>query len=316
MLEPPPTATSNLLRLAAILTDKKPARELIHAHALRLEYCASEQNLLINAGRPVRAWRCNSKLCDYCVARQSYKNRARLRNALNQQRIPTGSNLNFITLTIKNPTLGPTATRALLEATWRKFTKTRTFADLFRGGSKSEEFTVTSNGFHFHLHLLAVTKYIHFNELRRRWTECYIAAYRDIYNDDPAINTADGRLLIKVLRVTERENAIAEVTKYVTKTFTLGRLDHKALAQIALIQRWHRSFELFGSFRVDKEEKTILDNKDLSAGFPRHIIPWQQLVLKIGLPRYAELLASEVERRIDYYRRHVIGQSPPALIHA
>jgi hypothetical protein len=315
MLEPTQTATSNLLHLAAILTEQKPARELIRAHALRLEYCASDQNLLINAGRPVRPWRCNSKLCDYCVSRQSYKNRARLRNALNQQRIPTGSNLNFITLTIKNPSLGPTATRALLEATWRKFTKTQTFADLFRGGSKSEEFTVTSNGFHFHLHLLAVTKYIHFNELRRRWTDCYIAAYRDIYNDDPAINTADGRLLIKVLRVTDKENAIAEVTKYVTKTFTLGRLDHKALAQIALIQRWHRSFELFGSFRVDKEQKTILDNKDLFAGSQRHIIPWQQLVIKIGLPRYAELLQSEVERRIDYYRRHVIGESPPALMH-
>lgn len=303
---------ATLIKLASLQASNPVAVDVLRAHANRIIQCSRPDNTFRVRGRIKRAWRCNSKLCDFCCARASWKNRAKLRDAVNRQKLATGENLHFITLTIKNPNLSLVATRELIEQTWRRFTKTSLFADLFRGGAKSEEFTLTDNGFHFHLHLLSVTKYIHFNELRRVWTDCYQKSYFATFNEKSNIGTSDGMLLVKILRVTDRDNAIREVCKYITKTYKLGKLDNKALGELALLQRWNRAFELFGTFR-QPNENAILDKSNLNAGSERKVIAWSKLVQKIGLQLYTEMLVREVDRRIEWFARTVYAPPNPKV---
>lgn len=295
-----------LLRVAALGLPTNQADQLI-ALAKRIEHCSADDNQTYVRGTPhsaysVRMWRCRSKLCDHCLQYRSAKQRSALRQILRNLKIPTGSNLNFVTFTIKNPGLPITETRAILNKTWRLFTKRSLFVDSFRGGSKTEEFTITPNGFHFHLHLLTVTKYLHFNEVRRVWTECFHEATQHTQ----LINTADSMLMVKILRVTNRDQAIFEVSKYVTKTWSFGRLSHEAVRDLGLMQRWNRQFEIFGNWKQQREIKTILDKENLSAESVRRMTTWRDHLKKIGLMLYLNYLENEVRDRQAFFRNHVL----------
>jgi hypothetical protein len=196
----------------------------------------------------------------------------------------------FITLTIPNPGLSLVQTRAVIDRIWTLFRKREYFKQKVRGGSKSEEFTLTENGYHYHYHLLCVTRFLNFSEFRREWTECIQAAFKEFYlslflqayiTDNFAylkvafanpilpykIKTEDGLAMVKIKRLSASVNglkgAIQEVCKYVTKSDSWEKLPPEDLIEVASIKRFWRMFEIFGSFRAQRNANVVLESPNV-----------------------------------------------------
>lgn len=158
------------------------------------------------------------------------------------------------------------ATRDIADRAWTLLRKRSLFASLFRGGAKSEEFTVTSIGFHYHYHLLTIGKWFLYQELRRTWTDCVRQAFADA-GQPFEVNTADGLLIVKVQRVDNIEKAVQEVCKYITKSDSWTKMRPSDIGDIGLVPRWFRMFELFGSFS-DREAKALVASEGAAAAPP------------------------------------------------
>lgn len=235
-------------------------------------------------------WGCGSRLCPSCVAKLSRRSRKQLRLALEDQRLFVGENYQFITLTMPNPNGSLLRTRKILDRAWVLLRKRDFFKEKIRGGSKSEEFTVTENGYHYHFHLLCVARFLSYDRLRQEWTECLKKSFQE-EGLSCDIQTSDGLAMVRVERVSGKrntENAVLEVCKYITKNDSWEKISQQDLIEIASIKRFPRMFELFGCFRADRKEsknnsekqtsdsnlrtensenlnkKTILDNKDIN----------------------------------------------------
>jgi hypothetical protein len=208
-------------------------------------------------------WSCGSKLCPSCVAKASNRSRNELKLALKNQKLLTGEMYQFITLTIPNPNLSLIQTRTLIDRIWTLFRKRDYFKNKIRGGSKSEEFTLTENGYHYHYHLLCVTRFLNFTEFRREWSECIEIAFRE-FNVPCEFKTDDGLAMVKIKRLSSSVNglkgAIQEVCKYVTKSDSWEKLPQKDLIEIASIKRFWRMFEIFGSFRAQRNANVVLES--------------------------------------------------------
>jgi hypothetical protein len=126
-------------------------------------------------------WGCGSKLCPSCVAKSSNRSRKELNLALKNQKLRTGENYQFITLTMPNPGLPLIQTREIIDRAWTLFRKRKYFIEKVRGESKNEEFTITENGYHYHIHLLCVTRFLSFKKFRQEWTECLQTAFKEFY---------------------------------------------------------------------------------------------------------------------------------------
>lgn len=236
-------------------------------------------------------WNCGSRFCPSCVAKLSRRSRTELRSALENQKLFCGENYQFITLTMPNPGQPLLRSRSIIDRAWQLFRKRDYFKEKIRGGSKSEEFTVTENGYHYHIHLLCVTRFLAFERLRREWTECLEIAFKEAeLNFDVA--TSDGLAMVNVQRVSGKknlQNAVLEVCKYITKSESWEKIPPADLIEIASIKRFPRMFELFGCFRDHRkpenapsssasdhenitnktenvEDDTILDTKEISDG--------------------------------------------------
>jgi hypothetical protein len=191
-----------------------------------------------------------------------------------------------------NPDLPLLRTRAIMDRAWALFRKRDFFKEKIRGGSKSEEFTVTENGYHYHFHLLCVSRFLSYDRLRQEWTYCLKKAF-DKYDLSCELQTSDGLAMVRVARVSGKrniENAVLEVCKYITKNDSWEKIPQSDLIEIAAIKRFPRMFELFGCFRESRkegknqsekpasdndlqienneflEENTILDTKQISDG--------------------------------------------------
>jgi len=306
-----------LKRTARVETDET-ARSEITALRLRIAHCNDLGNhyLKFDEDRTStgRFWRCGSKLCADCLAAQSRRNRKKLRSALQQQQLIVGEQLSFVTLTMTNPKLPLVEARRLIDRAWSLLRKRKLFADLISGGAKSEEFTLTPNGYNYHLHLIIRHRFLLYQELRRVWTECVEQAFREA-GRELIVNTKDKLLLVNVQRVNSREKSIAELCKYVTKSSSWTKIPTNDLRSIALMRRWMRMFELFGSFR----DKTILDTARLSDGeadaLPRRK-GWRDRLQDIGLTLYSLQLAEEVRSARDFQRRALEKQSPGCKIYS
>ena len=194
---------------------------------------------------------CGSKLCPSCVARAANRSRNELKLALKNQKLFVGESYKFITLTIPNPNLPLLKTRAILDRTWELFRKREFYIKHIRGGSKSEEFTVTENGYHYHYHLFCVARFLSFEKLRTEWTSCAEIAHREA-NAHFEVNNKDGLLSVVVKSVNSSNNglkgAIQEVAKYITKSDSWEKIPQKDLLEIASIKRFSanvRAFRLF-----------------------------------------------------------------------
>jgi hypothetical protein len=211
-------------------------------------------------------WSCGSKLCPSCVAKASNRSRKELQLALKNRKLMTGEMYQFITLTIPNPNLSLIQTRIIIDRIWTLFRKRDYFKQKIRGGSKSEEFTLTANGYHYHYHLLCVTRFLNFNEFRRVWTECIKTAFRE-FNLPCEFKTNDKLAMVKIKRLSSSVNglrgAIQEVCKYVTKSDNWEKLPQKDLIEIASIKRFWRMFEIFGSFKTQRNTNLVLDSPNV-----------------------------------------------------
>ena len=258
--------------------------EVLRGHLIRIRACALRSNHWVAddlhnektgelyAGNGTN-WSCNSKLCPSCISKASNRSRKELSLALENQKLLTGESYKFITLTITNPNLSLLETRAIVDRAYTLFRKRKFFIEKIRGGSKSEEFTVTESGYHYHLHLLCVTRFLSFEKLRTEWTECVRIAFAE--NNIPfEVKNKDNLLSVVVKRVsssrtskTGLKGAIQEVCKYVTKSDSWEKLPEKDLVEIASIKRFPRMFELFGFFREQR-------NANIIVSFPHPIVTY------------------------------------------
>lgn len=259
-------------------------------------------------------WRCWSKLCPSCLAEMAKRTRRKLRFALDQQKLASNERFTFATFTIPNPDQSLVVTRSIVARAWKLFQRRKLFVSLIRGGVKSEEFTLTRNGFHYHLHTIFLSKYLHYQEVRRVWTECVAIAFRE-HGLDFICRNKDGLLSVVIKPVHDREKAIQEVGKYITKSDSWSKISPRGLKEIAMIQRWSRMFELHGSFRVYAVNKTILDTKHLSDGLlrPSHR-KWRRTIASYGTWQYAAKLQHDVESCALVVRDRLRRKWPEAKI--
>jgi Replication protein len=329
--------TSNQLRDASRHIDPINRNEIL-ALSARIDYCNLHQNtwtatdlhnqetgeLFEGFGR---YWHCSSKLCSYCLRLNSRRNRITLKTAIAAQKLHVAEHYRFITLTLPNLGLDIPITREIVNRAWSLLRKRSLFVRSVVGGAKAEEFTVTSTGYHYHIHLLARTKSIRSNDLRRDWTECVAVAFRE-HNIEFVAPTSDGLLIVNIKIVHNLKQVSNEVCKYVTKASTWWKIPTDALIEIALIPRWSRMFEIFGSFRdIDtvKLDKTLNDGFDERPEknlFEDNDEPlqrrnyWRTLIRQMSLKKYLARLHFEVNDTIRRRTPIVQLKFPFATINA
>lgn len=221
-----------------------------------------------------RFWRCRSKLCSYCLSDESRRRRRSLREALDAYAgTERWSEWRFLTLTIENPSASISTTRSIVQSAWSKLRKRACFAAV-RAGCKSEEFTLTKLGFHYHIHaLLHFAKLPSYQLVRRDWTECVETSggqSQRLFGFD----TIDGYLIAQFKRIRDARNITNELCKYVTKSTDYTSMTNAAIAELAEQTRWHRMFEFLGELRQQRPPKitpadsshSIVHTKRLSDG--------------------------------------------------
>lgn len=302
----------------AIFHDKPVDHERLTAYAQRLRLCANRGNIWLGQDLHTsngelydasgRFWTCGHKLCPYCTAQTARRRRQKVREAVNRQRLFVGEHLKFITLTITNPEQSLLKTRDLVYQAWTRFRKLKWFKAHILGAAKDEEFTLTAKGFHYHIHLLARTKYIFYSTLRHHWTECVRSVFEENGLEfSPA--TADKMLIVKCDAVTSRERSIAELCKYITKTDSWTKLESRHLIDVARTRRFPRMQELIGTFRppteqntdpepTDANTKTIVHTTRISDGAT--VSDWRDEVDSLGVVQYLAQLEETVNERATF----------------
>lgn len=301
----------------------------INALIERLEECNHPSNIWFYPGeilddsgtRPYtpfgKLWRCGSKLCPSCIKHQAQRHRKLIFQRLRERKPRPRERYYFITLTIEKPKLGIKETRAIINRAWSLLRKRSLWCASVYGSVKSEEFTLNRNGYHYHIHLLVIGDYLHFNSLRYLWTECVAKAWQDKTGQEmPSPDTKDGQLIMKAIKLDNPEQAVIEVCKYITKSDNWIDLPPSELRDLALIRRWHRMFEVTGDMRPPRKDNTedmiqkedqvhtldeinrpIVHNGSLSdevedpSGYY-----WRDRINEIGLPDYIEELREQVEK--------------------
>jgi len=246
----------------------------------RISRCADSHNIwFVNAPESGwlhgRYWKCRSKLCSYCLANESRRRRKSLREALNAY---TGtlskSQWRFVTLTIENPETTISATRDIVNHSWSKLRKKACFASV-KAYAKSEEFTLTAKGYHYHIHALAhFANPPNYQFWRKSWTECVDSSggqSQKLFGFD----TIDGYLIVNFRQIRDVSNITNELCKYITKSTDFQKLSKPTLLELAAVERWHRMFELSAELRrcLDRPKRatntksSIVHTKRLSDGF-------------------------------------------------
>lgn len=246
-------------------------------------------------------WNCNSRLCPECTKKLSIRNRKIAAKALQNQKLYTFENYHFITLTMPHNNLPLKQCRDIINYAWSLLRK-REFFRCFSGGIKSEEFTFTSNGYHYHLHLLTKGKYFKYDELRAIWTDCLMKAFAKFGNPFKC-KTSDGKAIIKCIKIPPTKKALDsmtfELTKYITKADSWNKIPSEDLLEIALTARFPRMFELFGCFRTERNLH-IVHKQEISDGEnsepSQKNQSWREKVYADGLDSYASQLNAEFIR--------------------
>lgn len=291
---------------------------IIYALATRIALCNSVDNLFtvpdainFTTGEEFEAtghlWSCGSKLCPNCLADHARRNRKKLRDAIDYQTPRKFERYYFLTFTIVNPKSSLLVSREIVNRAWSLFRKRSLCVDLISGGSKSEEFTLTANGFHYHLHCLVLSRYLHYQEVRRVWTECVEKAFGE-YEIPFEVDTKDGYLICKFHKIESIDRTIQEVCKYITKSDSWYKMRESDLRDVALIKRWSRMFEVFGSFaprsrRDSESSKTpmsfepIVHTSNISDGSSVQVGEyWRDRLERISLEEYLSELHQQVNR--------------------
>lgn len=147
--------------------------------------------------------------------------------------------------------------------------KRQLWRETMAGGVKGVEDALTADGPHVHAHLLMLSRYFQKADLAEAWRECLSQATMEAYGfglaEDclPFIDVRQVRTR-KVKKPGEEitwEDALSEVTKYVTKPSDFiqpdasGRkIPREVLIELCEVRRWPRMFELLGRCRNEKVE--------------------------------------------------------------
>ena len=265
----------------AIFHELPPDHAELTTYAHRLRLCNQDNNLWTATDLHTRDgelydgtgrfWHCGSKLCPYCLSRISRRNRSKLRRAIHAQKLLSGENYEFITLTQVNLGQPLNIARSIFNRAWTLFRKNRWFTRTIVGASKSEEFTFTKTGYNYHCHILARAKYIDYNDLRFHWTAALKKSY-DLHKLILTPATKDGMVLVQCDRLGQASKtvwrtkpnasgerqpqtqtvqaAILECCKYITKSDSWSKIPKHDLLEICRIRRFPRMFELIGSFKI------------------------------------------------------------------
>lgn len=244
----------------------------------RIEECNSDRNLFIGSDMYTddgecftgkgTLWSCNSRLCPNCVGKLARANRKTIRAVMQSQKLLTDENWYSVTFTMPNLDLKGlelTDVADLFQIAWQRFThreagnKSKSwFQQHIRGGFKNCEFTFTENDvFNYHCHSLLIAKSKikdnKFVEIRTAWTKALQFAFKkkDIRLQ---IRTCDELANVNVKKVTNREKTIKELCKYVTKSDSWSKLPLEQLEKVAVIPRFGRMFESFGTCRASAKE--------------------------------------------------------------
>lgn len=318
--------TARQLHLAAQQLEPAQHRE-VTALAARLLHCNNPKNTWIgrNLVNPEtgetfdgfgRYWHCGSKLCSYCLRANARRNRNTIRRAFAEQRLLVGQHYRLITFTVPNLSLDLPTSRAIVDRAWTLLRKRSFFIRSVVGGGKAEEFTYTRRGYHYHIHVLAITRTMTAKKLRSEWTQCYFNAL-PAHIPPPTINTPDGLLNVNIKIVHDLRKVANELCKYVTKANSWLKIPLHELAQIALIRNFNRMFEVFGSFRNLPKFERPKPLRDLNDGFDQnpdqqpsmlpddHGVYWRDLVHRMPLDAYLRRLEGEVASTIELRTRAV-----------
>lgn len=313
----------------AIRTIRPRDMDELIVHAERIRLCNSRENFW--KGKDLHDqdgvlydgigsfWSCHSKLCPGCLKRESLRRRKQLRQAIEKQVLHPHEHYYFVTFTIPNPGLPLLQTRDLIAKAWVLLRKRKFFKDTVIGAAKSEEFTLTKAGYHYHIHAIFRSKYLHYKTLRQEWTECLRETHaREEMTID--FKTIDGLSYIDAKRVHDLKNVQKEICKYITKTSLWKDLDQDSLLDLARIKRYPRMFELLGSFRANiptvacsgeehsKDIKTILDKNSLSDGDSCET--WRSRVKDYGVAEYLQILHDQFIETVQI-RKHQLRNKYP-----
>jgi|GEM_PF-5205714 len=312
----------------AIITELPHDAELLTIYAHRLRLCNNPGNIwtatdLHNDTGELfegngRFWHCGSKLCPYCLSKTSKANRKQLRAAIEEQQLLVGEHYHFITLTMPNLGIPLLEARRIMNLAWSLFRKRQWFKQTIIGGCKSEEFTFTKRGYHYHTHVLVRSRYVNFSSLRHFWTEALSVAFARS-GRDLSIATSDGLAIANCQRVRSLQDAIQEVAKYVTKTSSWKKIPTADLLDVCRIRRFPRMFEFFGSFRlscrvacgeqIDADlNKTILDTGSLSDGETAE--NWRDTVTHGDAVAYLDRLHEQFHDAFAIRREQLIRKYP------
>jgi hypothetical protein len=146
-----------------------------------------------------------------------------------------------------------------------------------RAGVKGEEFTLGDDkrleregrewsadrdGYHFHIHVMVCSKWVEWQRLGEEWTACIKRAARE-QGVELSFNTAHGRAVVDVRLVLNKktnargtistDNAIEEVSKYITKSDSWLKVSDAQLVEVASLPRW-RAVELLGDCREPRTQ--------------------------------------------------------------
>ncbi|MBX7174386.1 MAG: protein rep [Pyrinomonadaceae bacterium] len=293
-------------------------------------------------------WACNSRLCPTCTGRLAKRNRRIARYVFDFEKIYVGENWYFLTFTMPDLSLKdlPLLTcRSVINEAWRKFSRSKFFKEVCRGGFKNEEFTVGDYGqYHYHIHSLAICRSRiqsnNFQEIRYHWTKALEFSFQK-HGIQFECNTSDGLAVCNVQKVWNQNRSINELCKYITKTTDWAKIPPEQLADIATIKRFPRMFEVFGvcketakQMRPEPKETpdtdTYLDTKKITdensvdsmdaieaekisdngetekSDAPKKKKPtWRELCRILPREKWLEHLEQEISKVQDYRRRQL-----------
>ncbi len=219
------------LRIADLLEDVANGDAAALAEADILREALSNHNLYI-AKKLSRAdgelfdglgalWLSGSRLDPFYRAFEKTRTRKKVLNAITQLRPASGENWRFVTLTIPRLVGVDLATVIqFVQTAWQLLRKRKWWKSRARAGIKSVEFTLgdekkleqehrewnaSADGYHVHVHLLVLSKWIDWEKLGDEWTICLKRAAEKMSGIPLHINTSHGRAVVDVRLVSNRK---------------------------------------------------------------------------------------------------------------
>ena len=277
-----------------------------------------------------RLWQCGSLLCSGCQQLLTRGKRKRLRAVIKATKLRVGENFKFITFTVPNQGLSLMKSHEWVDYAFSLFRKRKWVRETFRSGVKNYEFTVTKIGIHFHVHMIAVVKYIAFSKIREEWTDCVQTSAEKFFGERLTVRNADRLLSVHVDPVKNMEKLIFELCKYITKSNSWTKLEPAEIFAYMTCERLPRTFEMLGQWRLlDAELRKAAQSVEANNDAPRPIVhntslndgrcreTWRDEAVRLGAMATIRIMYRDFERRheqrLDFLQRQFPTRS---ILHA